>query len=59
MDEERKKVIQDMVMPKTTKGMQSFLGAALLFKSNVANYSDHAAKLYKMTHKDFKGDWKT
>ena len=59
MDEERKKVIQDIAMPKTTKGMQSFLGAALFFKSHVANYSDHAAKLYKMTHKDFKWDSKT
>ena len=46
-------------MPKTTKGMQSFLRAALCFKSHVVNYSDHVAKLYKMTHKDFKCDRKT
>ena len=46
-------------MPTSTKSMQSFLGAALFFKSHVANYSDHAANLYKMTRKDFKWDRKT
>ena len=55
MYEERKKVIDEYVMPTTTKGMQSFLGAALFFKPQVGNFSDKSANLYKMTQKNF--DW--
>ena len=36
--------------------MQSFLGAALFFKSFVPSYADIASELNKMTHKDF--NWK-
>jgi len=36
--------------------MQSFLGAALFFKSFVSNYSGIACELKKITHKDF--NWK-
>ena len=56
MDEDRKKAILEFKMPSCQKEMQSFLGAALFFKSFVPNYSDIAAELNKMTHKDF--DWK-
>ena len=59
MDEDRKKVIDDYVMPTTTKGMQSFLGAALFFKSHVGNFSDKSANLYKMTQKNFNWDRST
>ena len=46
-------------MPATTKGMQSFLEAALFFKLHVANFSDQAANLHKMTHKIFNWARKT
>ena len=61
MDEERKKSIDEFVMPTSQKGMQRFLGAALFFKSFVPNYSKIAAPLHEMTHNDFKWDessWK-
>ena len=53
MDEERKKAIMEFRMPTCQKEMQSFLGAALFFKSFVPNYSGIASELNKMTHKDF------
>ena len=56
MDEDRKKAIVEFQMPSCQKEMQSFLGAALVFKSFVPNYSGIAAELNKMTHKDF--DWR-
>eukprot|EP01037_Dinobryon_pediforme_P048642 gene48642-biopygen16541 len=56
MDENRKKAIVEFQMPSCQKEMQSFLGAALFFKSFVPNYSGIAAELNKMTHKDF--DWR-
>ena len=62
MDEERKSAIKACQMPKTVKQMQSFLGAALLFKSFVANFSDLSGPLYEMTKKDFEWNpktWKT
>ena len=59
MDEGRKKSIMDFEMPTNQKSMQRYLGAALFFKSFVANYSDVAATLHKMTHKDFNWDKKT
>ena len=51
MDEDRKKAILDFQMPTCQKEMQSFLEAALFFKSFVPNYSTIAAELNKMTHK--------
>ena len=56
MDEDRKKAIMEFRMPTCQKEMQSFLGAALFFKSFVPNYSEIASELNKMTHKDF--NWK-
>jgi len=61
LDVDRKKSIEEFEMPTSQKSMQRFLGAALFFKSFVANYSDVAAKLNKMVHKDFnwnKSTWK-
>ena len=45
MDEDRKKAIVEFQMPSCQKEMQSFLGAALFFKSFVPNYSGIAAEL--------------
>ena len=59
MDADRKKTMLEYTMPTSQKGMQRFLGAALFFKRYVANYSDVAAKLHKMTHKDFNWDRRT
>ena len=59
LDVDRKKAIMDCEMPKTAKGMQSFLGAAVFFKNHVPNFSDKAHKLHSMTKKDFSWDRKT
>ena len=59
MDADRKKSIMEFEMPTNQKSMQRFLGAAFFFKSFVANYSDVAATLHKMTHKDFNWDKRT
>ena len=56
MDADRKKAILEFQMPTCQREMQSFLGAALFFKSFVPNYSGIASELNKMTHKDF--NWK-
>ena len=56
MDADRKQAIMEFRMPTCQKEMQSFLGAALFFKSFVPNYSGIASELNKMTHKDF--NWK-
>ena len=53
LDEDRKNSIMSCEMPMSQKAMMRFLGAALFFKSFVPNYSDLAAKLHQMTHKDF------
>ena len=45
MDEDCKKVIDGSVMPTTTKGMQSLLGATLFFKSHACNSIDKSANL--------------
>ena len=59
MGEERKQAIKECEMPKNMKGMQSFLGAALFFKSFVPNFSDLAGPLYEMMRKTFNWDEKT
>ena len=56
LSESRKKSIAALSMPKSTKEMQSFLGAALFFHNHVPNYSEWSAKLYEMTHTDFVWD---
>ena len=59
LDADRKKAILEFEMPNSQKSMRRFLGAALFFKSFVANYSDIAAKLHSMTHEDFNWDKRT
>jgi len=53
LSEDRKKAVTTIPLPKTQKQMQSFLGAALYFKSFVPHYSTLAAPLNEMTHKNF------
>jgi len=55
LSESRKSAIAAMSFPKSTKEMQSFLGAALFFDQHIPNYSQWAAKLYEMIHDKF--DW--
>ena len=52
--EECKSAIKACQMPKTVKKMQSFQGAALFFKSFVANFSDLSGPVYSMTKKIFR-----
>jgi len=56
MDEDRKQANMEFRMPSCQEEMQSFLGAALFFKSFVFNCFEIASELNKMTHKDF--NWK-
>ena len=56
LSDSRKAAISALSMPKSTKEMQSFLGAALFFHSHVPNYSEWSAKLFEMTHADFAWD---
>jgi hypothetical protein len=61
LSDARKKAIADMPFPTTTKGMQSFIGAALFFHNHVPDYSEWSSKLYEMTHAKFNwdpGTWK-
>ena len=41
------KVIDEYAMQITIKGMQYFLGAALLFKSHVGNFWDKSDNIHK------------
>ena len=56
LSDARKAAIAAMTMPRSAKEMQSFLGAALFFHNHVSNYTEWAARLYSMTHADFKWD---
>jgi hypothetical protein len=53
LSEERKSAITALPPPASLKQMQSFLGAALYFKSFVANFSILAAPLSDMTKQGF------
>lgn len=53
LSQERKNGIANIPFPTNLKQMQSFLGAALFFKSFVPHYSTLTAKLNDMIHKDF------
>ena len=55
LSQKRREHIASIPMPKDTKGMQRFLGAALYFKTHIPNYSGLTADLNEMVHKDF--DW--
>ena len=52
ISQDRKKVLSEYSPPQSQKQMQSFLGAALYFKSFVPHYSTLAAPLNEMTKKD-------
>ena len=56
MSQGRKDAIKAMSMPRNTKEMQSFLGAALFFHHHIPDYSEWAAPLYAMTHDSFQWD---
>ena len=53
LSQERKDGISKIPFPANLKQMQSFLGAALFFKSFVPHYSTKTAHLNDMIHKDF------
>eukprot|EP00973_Karenia_brevis_P090539 12403102-Karenia_brevis.AAC.1 len=59
---ERKQALMSIPFPTTKKLMQSFLGAALFFKSFIPHYSTITAPLNSMLSKDFnwsdKQSWK-
>ena len=57
LSDSRKKAINELEFPTTTKQMQSCLGAALFFHHHIPNYSNWSAKLYEMTHDNF--NWNT
>jgi hypothetical protein len=61
LGEDRKQTINEIPFPRNTKAMQSFLGAALFFRSFIPHYSSIAAHLNDMVKKDFNWDpstWK-
>lgn len=49
---DRQKALSEYPPPQSQKAMQSFLGAALYFKSFVPHYSSLAAPLHEMTKSD-------
>jgi hypothetical protein len=62
LGEERKAALKAIPFPTNKKAMQSFLGAALFFKSFVPNYSVLTAPLTDMIHENFNwdpGTWKS
>lgn len=59
LSEQRKKTLNEYAPPRTVKQMQSFLGAALFFKSFVPHYSTLAAPLNEMTKIDARWDAQT
>ena len=59
LTQERKDAIMSIPFPSNTKQMQSFLGAALFFKSFVPNYSSLTAPLNDMVRISFNWDEKT
>ncbi len=61
LSQDRKDALQGIPFPSSKKAMQSFLGAALFFKSFIPNYSTITAPLNDMLKKDFAWDpsnWK-
>ena len=54
---ERKLAVTSLVMPDSTKQIQSFLGASLFFRKNVPFYAELTAPLHDMCVKNF--SWNT
>ena len=50
---ERKLAVTSLVMPSTTKLIQSFLGASLFFRKNIPFYAELTAPLNEMCTKNF------
>jgi RNase H-like domain found in reverse transcriptase len=59
MSADRKAAIAALPFPSTRSGMQRCLGMGLFFKPFVPNYSDLAAPLNSMVHKNFSWDSST
>lgn len=59
LSEKRRMALNEFPPPRTVKQMQSFLGAALFFKSFVPHYSSLAAPLNDMTKSDTRWDDQT
>ena len=53
LGQDRKQALQDIAFPKSLKQMQSFLGAALFFKSFIPHYSTLTAPLHDMAKQSF------
>lgn len=53
LSQDRKDALHNIPFPANKKAMQSFLGAALFFKSFIPNYSTITAPLNDMLKKDF------
>ena len=56
LDAERKKTVEEMKMPTSTKQMQRFLGTALFFSEFIPCYADATRLLYDMTKTHFVWD---
>lgn len=56
LSEDRVAAVHAMAKPTSRKGMQSFLGSALFFKSFLPSYSELTAPLTDMTHESFVWD---
>jgi len=59
LSQDRKDALKAIPFPRNTKQMQSFLGAALFFKSFVPNYSSLTAPLNDMIKNGFSWDQST
>lgn len=59
LSQDRKDAIKAVAFPRNMKQMQSFLGAALFFKSFLPHYSSLVAPLNDMIKKDFNWDEST
>jgi hypothetical protein len=53
LSEDRVAAVRAMEKPMSRKGLQSFLGSALFFKSFIPSYSELTAPLTDMTHDSF------
>ena len=59
MDKAKIKVIQDWLVPRKVKDMQSFLGFANFYQHFIVNYSDMMVPLTRLTWKNVRWNWST
>jgi predicted aspartyl protease len=57
MDPEKVAAIRDWELPKSVKGVQSFLGFANFYRRFIKNFSDLASPLTALTRKDKRFEW--